>query len=368
MTSSALTTFDVTRNPSPRSAEERNEILADPGFGRYFTDHMVRIDWTQDGGWQAPRVLPYGPLSLDPATNSLHYGQLIFEGLKAYRHADASIKSFRPEQNAARFRRSAARLAMPELPDELFLGAVEALIAVDGDWVPEDREKSLYLRPLMMATEVGLGVRPAHSYAFLLIASPAGAYFARGIHPVSVWLSTDYVRASPGGTGEAKCAGNYAGSLVAQAQAAAQGCDQVVWLDAVERKWIEEMGGMNLYFVLGSGSEARLLTPALTGTLLPGITRDSLLTLASDLGMTAHEGRISTQDWQAMCASGEITETFACGTAAVITPVGSVRSPEASWTIGDGSTGPVTLALRQALLDIQTGAAPDRHGWLHTLT
>jgi branched-chain amino acid aminotransferase len=368
MTTSALTTFQVTPNPSPRSTEERSGILADPGFGRHFTDHMVRIDWTQDAGWQSPRVLPYGPLSLDPATNSLHYGQLIFEGLKAYRHADGSIRSFRPEQNAARFRRSAARLAMPELPDELFLGAVEALIAVDGDWVPDDREKSLYLRPLMLATEVGLGVRPANSYAFLLIASPAGAYFARGIHPVSVWLSTDYVRAAVGGTGEAKCAGNYAGSLVAQAQAAAQGCDQVVWLDAVERRWIEEMGGMNLYFVLGSGADARLLTPALTGTLLPGVTRDSLLMLAADMGMKAEEGRMSTQDWQAMCASGQITETFACGTAAVITPVGSVRSPDASWTIGDGATGPVTLALRQSLLDIQTGAAPDRHGWLRTLT
>jgi branched-chain amino acid aminotransferase len=256
---------------------------------------------------------------------------------------------------------------MPELPDEMFLGALQALVAVDSAWVPDDREKSLYLRPFMISTEVGLGVRPANEYAFLLIASPAGAYFPRGVQPVSVWLSTEYVRAAPGGTGEAKCAGNYAASLVAQAQAAAHGCDQVVWLDAVERRWIEEMGGMNLYFVLGSGDDARLLTPNLTGTLLPGVTRDSLLTVARDLGLGADEGRINAEDWQRMSASGEITETFACGTAAVITPVGSVRSASAEWNIGDGTPGPVTMRLRQSLLDIQTGTAPDTHHWLRTL-
>jgi branched-chain amino acid aminotransferase len=367
MTSPVTAQFGLTRNPAPRSPQEREAILADPGFGRYFTDHMVQIEWTADEGWHDARVVPYGPLMLDPSTNSLHYGQLIFEGLKAYRHADGSIKTFRPEQNAARFRRSAVRLAMPELPDELFLGALEALMGVDSDWVPDDREKSLYLRPFMLSTEEGLGVRPANRYLFLLIASPAGAYFPRGLQPVSVWLSTEYVRAAAGGTGEAKCAGNYAASLVAQAQAAQHGCDQVVWLDAVERRWIEEMGGMNLYFVLGSGTEARLLTPALTGTLLPGVTRDSLLRLAVDLGMTAQEGRISREDWQRMSASGEITETFACGTAAVITPVGRVDSADGSWTIGDGTPGPVTMALRQALLDIQTGAVPDTHQWLRNL-
>src|SRR6185437_9617074 len=212
------------------------------------------------------------------------------------------------------------------------------------------------------------GVRPANAYTYLLIASPAGAYFPRGVQPVSVWLSTEFTRAAPGGTGEAKCAGNYAGSLVAQAYATAQGCDQVVWLDAAEHRWVEEMGGMNLYFVYGSGPSARIVTPALTGTLLPGITRDSLLTVARELGYSAEEGKISTDDWRAGNASGELTEVFACGTAAVITPVGSVKSATDEWTVGDGGSGPVTMQLREHLLGLQTGQRPDPHGWMHTLT
>ncbi|SDI82836.1 branched-chain amino acid aminotransferase [Frankineae bacterium MT45] len=357
----------VTLNPQPRSAEERAAILADPGFGRYFTDHMVRIDWTADGGWGDVELVPYGPLTLDPATMVLHYGQEIFEGLKAYRQADGSIATFRPDANAARFRRSARRLAMAELPDELFVEAVRLLVEADQAWVPSDGEAALYLRPFMIATEVGLGVRPANAYTFLLIASPAGAYFKGGVQPVTVWLSTEFTRAAPGGTGEAKCGGNYAASLVAQAAAAAHGCDQVVWLDAVEHRWVEEMGGMNLYFVYGSGPSARIVTPALTGTLLPGVTRDSLLSLAAHLGYTAEEGKISTDDWQAGCASGAITEVFACGTAAVITPVGVVKSAAGGWSIGDGTPGPVTVALRKELLSIQTGHSADEHGWIHQL-
>ena len=350
-----------------RTSEERDAVLADPGFGRVFTDHMVAISWNEASGWHDAELIAYGPLSIDPATNFIHYGQSIFEGLKAYRHQDGSICTFRPRENARRFQRSAHRLAMPELPEELFLASIEALVDVDRDWVPDDVEKSLYLRPFMFATEVGLGVRPANEYLYLLIASPAGAYFPRGVKPVSVWLSQEYVRAAPGGTGEAKCAGNYAASLIAQAEAAAEGCDQVVWLDAVERRWVEEMGGMNLYFVYGSGSSARIVTPTLTGALLPGVTRDSLLRVARDLGYGSEEARINIGEWQAGNASGEITEVFACGTAAVITPVGSVKSSDASWTVGDGQTGPVTTALRSALLNIQTGRAPDEHGWLHTL-
>jgi branched-chain amino acid aminotransferase len=356
--------FSVEQSSRPRTAQERAEILAEPGFGKYFTDHMVRIDWTADGGWTDGAVLPYGPLALDPATMVLHYGQEIFEGLKAYQQPDGSIATFRAEANAARFQRSARRLAMAELPTELFISSVEALVDIDRAWVPSGGETSLYLRPFMVATEVGLGVRPSNAYAYLLIASPAGAYFKNGVAPVSVWLSTEYVRAAPGGTGEAKCGGNYAASLVAQAYAAQQGCDQVVWLDAAEHRWVEEMGGMNLYFVYGSGPTARVVTPALNGSLLPGVTRDSLLTLARDLGYTAEEGKVSTEEWQAGNASGAITEVFACGTAAIITPVGSVKSASASWTVGDGSTGPVTAQLRAALLDIQTGAAPDTHGWM----
>lgn len=351
----------------PRSEAERTAILADPGFGRYFTDHMVRIDWTADAGWGPGAVVPYGPLALDPATSSLHYGQLIFEGLKAFAQPDGSVATFRPEANAARFARSAERLAMAQLPAELFVESLEALVSVDRAWVPARDDASLYLRPFMISTEVGLGVRPANSYTYLLIASPAGPYFPRGVQPVSVWLSTEYTRAAPGGTGEAKCAGNYAASLVAQAQAAAKGCDQVVWLDATEHRYVEEMGGMNLYFVYGRGENARIVTPKLTGTLLPGITRDSLLTLAGDLGYRADEATISIEDWQAGNASGELTEVFACGTAAVITPVGEVKSAAAEWTVGDGTPGPVSMQLRQALLEVQTGQAPDKHGWMHKL-
>lgn len=359
-----LLPFPLRPNPNPVPVNEREMILHDPGFGRAFTDHMVQLRWLAGKGWHDAAVVPYEPLQLDPATTFIHYGQSIFEGLKAYRHADGGIYSFRPEANAQRFRRSARRLAMAELPEELFLDSIRALLDVDRDWVPQDPEKSLYLRPFQFGTEVGLGVRPADEYLFLLIASPAGAYFSGGLQPVSVWLTEDYVRAAPGGTGEAKCAGNYAASLVAQAEAAGHGCDQVVWLDAAEHRWIEEMGGMNLYFVFGSGSDARLLTPELTGSLLPGITRDSLLTLAADLGYRVEEGRISVDEWRSAAASGELTEVFACGTAAVITPVGTVKARTGQWTIADGQAGPITKRLRSALLAIQTGAAPAPHGWL----
>jgi branched-chain amino acid aminotransferase len=365
---SPVPAFAVTRNANPRSDVERAQILADPGFGNYFTDHMVCIDWTDDGDWGSGQVLPYGPLALDPATAALHYGQEIFEGLKAYRQPDGSVAAFRPDMNAARFQRSAQRLAMAELPTELFVESLRTLVDVDRAWVPDDPAHSLYLRPFMFATEVGLGVnKPSSAYTYVLIASPSGAYFRSGIKPVRVWLSTEYTRAAPGGTGEAKCAGNYAAAFAAQAQANARGCDQVVWLDAAEHRWVEEMGGMNLYFVFGSGKSARIVTPGLTGTLLPGVTRDSLLTLAGELGYTAEEGKISTEEWREGCASGAITEVFACGTAAVITPVGSVDSAHGGWTISDGQPGSITMQLREHLLGIQTGHQTDPHGWMHRL-
>jgi len=364
----ALWPITLTPSNHPASFAERETVLEDPGFGRYFSDNMVRATWTAADGWHDARLEPYGPLTLDPATNFMHYGQAIFEGLKAYRHADGSIRTFRPQQNAERFANSARRLAMAELPPELFIGSIEALVRQDRDWVPAGREKSLYLRPFMISTEIGLGVRPANRYEYLLIASPAGAYFPRGLKPVTVWLSDDYVRAAAGGTGEAKCAGNYAASLLAQAEAAQHGCDQVVWLDAIERRWIEEMGGMNLYFVFGTGDAARLVTPELTGSLLPGITRSSLLQVAEDLGIRADEARISVDEWREGSASGAITETFACGTAAVITPVGEVKSrTSGAWKVGEGGAGPVTNRLRQALLDIQTGEAADTHNWMHAI-
>ncbi|KNB51087.1 branched-chain amino acid aminotransferase [Streptomyces caatingaensis] len=360
-----MTTLTIELKPSsqPLPDAERERILANPGFGRHFTDHMVTIKWSEGVGWHEAQLVPYAPLSLDPANMTLHYAQAIFEGLKAYRRADGTIATFRPEENAKRFQASARRLAMPELPVETFIDACDALVRQDRSWVPSSGEASLYLRPFMIATEVGLGVRPSNEYLFVVIASPAGAYFPGGVKPVSVWLSEEYVRAAPGGTGAAKCAGNYAASLVAQAQAAEKGCDQVVWLDAVERRWIEEMGGMNLYFVYGN----RIVTPELTGSLLPGITRASLLRIAENLGYEVAEGRISVDDWKNGNADGSLTEVFACGTAAVITPVGSVKSTRADWTVGDGQPGEVTMRLRKALLDIQTGAVEDTHGWMHQL-
>ncbi|MER5490426.1 branched-chain amino acid aminotransferase [Streptomyces sp. NPDC002454] len=360
-----MTTPRIELKPSahPLPADQREAILRNPGFGRHFTDHMVTVKWTEGRGWHDAELVPYAPLSLDPANMTLHYAQTIFEGLKAYRRPDGSVATFRPSANAERFQASARRLAMPELPADLFVAACDALVTQDEGWVPAHGEESLYLRPFMFATEVGLGVRPANEYLFLVIASPAGAYFPGGVKPVSVWLSEDYVRAVKGGTGAAKTGGNYAASLVAQKEAAAEGCDQVVWLDAVEHRWVEEMGGMNLYFVYGD----RIVTPELTGSLLPGITRDSLLTLARDLGYTAEEGRISTEDWRRDAASGALTEVFACGTAAVITPVGTVKSRSGQWTQADGEPGPVTMRLREALLAVQSGAAEDPHGWMHRL-
>jgi branched-chain amino acid aminotransferase len=363
-----MTTPSIELKPSshPLSHMEREAILANPGFGRHFTDNMVTIKWTEGRGWHDAQLVPYAPLSIDPANMTLHYAQTIFEGLKAYRQPDGSVATFRPEQNALRFQASARRLAMPELPTETFIAACDALVTQDRKWVPSQGEQSLYLRPFMFATEVGLGVKPAGEYLFMVIASPAGAYFPGGVKPVSVWLSEEYVRAAPGGTGAAKAGGNYAASLVAQAQAAEQGCDQVVWLDAIERRWIEEMGGMNLYFVYGEqDGKRRIVTPELTGSLLPGITRASLLEIAADLGYEVSEGRISVEDWKNASADGSLTEVFACGTAAVITPVGSVKSTRANWTVGDGQPGEVTMKLRKALLDIQTGVAPDAHGWRH---
>ena len=360
--------YTITRTDNPTSAEELSEILANPGFGKHFTDHMVTIDWTEEKGWHDAQVRPYGPMTMEPASNVFHYGQAIFEGIKAYRQPDDSIATFRPDHNAQRFINSAERLAMPELPQEEFIESLRQLVEVDKNWVPEaGGEAALYLRPFMISTEVSLGVHPAKSYRYVLIASPAGSYFSGGIKPVSVWLSTDYVRAAPGGTGAAKFAGNYAGSLLAQAQADEKGCDQVVWLDAIERRYIEEMGGMNLMFVYGSGENVEIVTPALSGSLLPGITRESLLQVAQDLGYKVTERRITAEEWQRDAESGAMSEAFACGTAAVITPVGHVLGDSADFQVNGNEAGEITMTLRERLTGIQRGAVEDTHGWLHTL-
>jgi branched-chain amino acid aminotransferase len=356
--------FAFDPNPAPVAVNERTALLADPGFGRVFTDHMALIRYNETQGWHDAQITARKPLVLDPATAVLHYAQEIFEGMKAYRLADGSTALFRPDANAARFRASAQRMAMAQLPDDLFIESVKALVRADADWFPPVDGGSLYLRPFMIASEAFLGVRPSAEYLYLVIASPAGNYFKGGAPAISLWVSQDYTRAAPGGTGAAKCGGNYATSLVAQAQAIKMGYDQVVYLDAAERRWIEELGGMNLFFVFADGS---LQTPPLSGTILPGITRDALITLARDEGLTVREEPYAIDQWRADAISGHLTESFACGTAAVVTPVGSVTSDEGKFTIGAGGPGQTTQRLRDRLVAIQRGTAPDPYGWVHRI-
>jgi branched-chain amino acid aminotransferase len=359
-----MTDISVTPTAAPTDDARLAEILANPGFGVYFTDHMFTAEWTPSAGWHAARVTPYGPLSLDPATAVLHYAQEIFEGLKAYRHADGSVWTFRPEANAARLQRSARRLALPELSIDDFLASIEALVKQDERWVPSSEgEKSLYLRPFMFASEAFLGVRPAQHVTYMVIASPAGSYFSRGPKPVSLLVSEHYTRAAVGGMGAAKTGGNYASSLAPQQEAIDRGFDQVVFLDASERRYVEELGGMNLYFVHDDGT---IVTPELTGTILEGVTRSSIVDLAGSLGHKVEERRFSIDEWQEGVGSGRITEVFACGTAAVVTPVGVLASSDVEIDCSvDGEAGPVTSKIRQALVDIQYGRAEDTFGWLH---
>lgn len=354
------TQFTRIAHPAPTPVAARDAVLADPGFGKNFTDHMVTIDWSEERGWHNPVVGPRGPIALDPAAAVLHYAQEIFEGLKAYRQSDGSTALFRPDANARRFNASAERLAMPDLPEEMFVQAIRELVAADRDWFPTVEGGSLYLRPFMIATEAFLGVRPAKEYKFIVIASPAGNYFKSGAPAVSIWVS-DYSRAAPGGTGAAKCGGNYAASLVPTAEAFDRGHDQVLFLDAAEHKWIEELGGMNLFFAFADGS---MITPALTGTILPGITRASLIALARDEGLTVREERYSLDQWRADAASGQLVEAFACGTAAVVTSIGKVAGRAGEFTIGSGGPGQLTQKLRSRLVAIQRGEAPDPHGWV----
>ncbi|MFI9050845.1 branched-chain amino acid aminotransferase [Streptomyces sp. NPDC053427] len=348
----------------PLSPSQRAERTASTAFGSAFTEHLVSIRWSEEQGWHDAELQPYGPLLMDPATVGLHYGQVVFEGLKAFRSANGRVGVFRPDAHARRLRSSARRLMMPELPEELFLDAVDALVAQDQHWIPDDPQMSLYLRPVVFASEVTLALRPARAYRFLLMAFVTEGYFGPGGRPVRVWVTDTYSRAAAGGTGAAKCAGNYAGSLLPQAAAQEEGFDQVVWLDPVERRWVEELGGMNLFFVYGSGRDARLVTPPLSGSLLAGVTRDALLRLAPALGVPVAERPVSLEDWRNGCASGELTEVFACGTAARITPVGEVGTTDGTWTIGDGTIGEVTTRLSQALFGIQRGELPDRYSWM----
>ncbi|GAB1815569.1 branched-chain amino acid aminotransferase [Mycobacterium sp. MUNTM1] len=357
--------FAIEPNHTPADSERRSTIMSAREFGQHQTDHMVSINYTEGQGWHDAKVTAYGPIELAPSALGLHYGQEVIEGLKAYRWTDGSIMSFRPDAHAARLRASCRRLAMPELPDHLFLESLRHLITVDAQWIPAAHEGfSLYLRPFVVATEPTLALRPAKQYRYLLIASPTKAGITHGLKPVTVWLAEGYARAFPGGTGAFKVAGNYAASLAAQAQAVDNGCDQVVWLDAVERRYIEEMGGMNIFFVFGRGSTARLVTPELTGSILPGVTRDSLLKIAADCGLAIEERRIDVAEWRKEVAAGEITEVFACGTAAVVTPVSRVKHHGGEFPIADGRPGEITRQMRKRLTGIQQGKCADKNQWM----
>lgn len=363
--------YPVTRTSNPRSDAEREALLAAPLFGTVFTDHMARAYWTPESDWHDRAVVPYAPITLDPAAAVLHYGQEVFEGLKAYRHEDGSIWGFRPEHNARRMMASSRRLALPEISEEDFMASIEALLSVDAAWVPTPNggEASLYLRPFLFASEAFIGVRSAKEVTYLLIASPVGAYFAKGVNPVSIWVSQDYNRSGPGGTGTAKCGGNYAASLLPQEEGAAQGCDQVCFLDAATGTYLEELGGMNLFMVHKDG---RVVTPSLTGSILEGVTRDSIITLLQQEGVDVTERRISLAELRSDIEAGRISEMFACGTAAVITPIGSIagRAPdETIWRlqIAGGNSGELTTHIRESLLDIQFGRTEDRHNWLRRI-
>ncbi len=349
---------------TPVPDEQRAAALASPSFGTVFTDHMARISWSHAGGWTGHRVEKYGPLQLDPATAVLHYGQEIFEGLKAYTHPDGTVWSFRPEANAQRFARSARRLALPELPEADFLGAIRALVEVDRAWLPTGEETSLYLRPFMYASEAFLGVRPSLEAEFLVIASPVGPYFPGGVKPVSIWVSRDFHRAGVGGTGAAKCGGNYAASLLPQQEAYAKGFEQVCFLDDRTGTQIEELGGMNVMVVHADGS---VVTPPVSGTILEGVTRSSILTLLREAGHDVAERPVLLDELRRGLADGSVTEVFACGTAAVITPIGRLASDDFDLVVGDGAAGPVTTRVRAQLTDVQYGRAADTHGWMRRL-
>lgn len=353
--------FTIDRNPNAADAQTIAKAHENPGFGNYFTDHMVIIDWTREAGWHDARVVPYGPISLNPANAVLHYGQEVFEGIKAYRFADGSTHIFRPDANAERLQHSARRLALPELPTALFEASLRELVAIDEAWVPPHGEdKSLYLRPFMFANEDFLGVRAAHRVTYMVIASPAGSYFDDPTQPVNIWLETELARAGAGGTGAAKCGGNYAASLLPQETAYANGCEQVLFLDSCEGKYIEELGGMNIVFAYRDGT---IVTPE-SDSILASITNASLLQLAQDAGMTVERRKVTIDEWRAGAEAGEIVEAFAVGTAAVVAPIGLLKAKDFELANPPVTAESVSMRLRAQLTGIQNGVVEDPHGWM----
>jgi len=345
---------------------QRKEKMTDPdrlGFGRIFTDRMLLVEWKANEGWVNARIKPYEPFVLDPAALVFHYAQEIFEGLKAYRWSDGTIALFRPEMNARRFNASAERMCMPTVPEDLFLEGIETLVRLEADWIPTSPGTSLYIRPTMIAVEPVLGVKPSDHYYFYVILSPVGAYYASGFNPVKIMVEDRYVRAVPGGTGEAKTGGNYASSLKAGLEAKKKGFDQVLWLDGRERRYIEEVGAMNMFFAYGN----RVVTAPLEGSILHGVTRDSVIALASRLGFEVEERRIDVDTLIDDIRNGRITEAFGSGTAAVITPVGALGYRGETVTIGNGGVGSLTQTLYDTLTGIQTGKIPDPFGWVRRI-
>ncbi len=330
------------------------------GFGQVFTDHMFVMDYVDGLGWTDPRIVPYGPFSLDPATSVLHYGQAIFEGLKAYRTPDGGVQLFRPHANMARIQTSNDRMVIPRIDEDFCVEAIKALVDVERDWVPSAPGTSLYIRPFIFSTDAFLGVRASKTYRFVVILSPSGPYYPKGLDPVAIYVEQDYVRAVRGGTGAAKTPGNYASSLKSQTEAYKQGFVQVLWLDGIERRYVEEVGAMNVFFLFGD----ELVTPALEGSILPGITRASVLELARGWGMKAVERRLAIDEVAERYDRGELTEVFGAGTAAVISPVGTLVWGEKRMTIHENRIGPVSQRLYDTLTGIQYGTRPDPYGWI----
>ena len=344
----------ITKTETPKAKPEKVT-----GFGKIFTDHMFVMNYETGKGWFDPRIVPYGNLSLSPASMVFHYGQEMFEGLKAYKGDDGKAYLFRPDMNAKRTTKTNERLCIPYLPEEDFVQAIKELVAVDQDWIPTEPGTSLYIRPFIIATDDFLGVAPSDTYLFLVILSPSGAYYESGLDPVGIWIEDEFVRAVRGGMGFAKTGGNYAASLIAQVKAHDDGYAQVLWLDGVERKYIEEVGSMNIFFVI----DDVVVTPELNGSILPGITRDSTLFLCKQWGLKTEERKISVDELIEAQKAGRLKEVFGTGTAAVISPVGKLRYEDEVFTIGDGGIGPITQRLYDTITGIQTGKLPDEYGW-----
>ncbi len=345
----------ITRTTTPGEKPDESNL----GFGKKFTDHMFVMNYTEGRGWHDPRVEPFSRLSLSPAAMVFHYGQEMFEGMKAYRGQNDEVFIFRPEMNARRANMSNQRLCIPEIPEEDFVQAVKTVVSVDRDWIPHAKGTSLYIRPFIIATDEFLGVAPSKTYLFIIILSPSGAYYASGLAPVGIWIEDEYVRAVKGGIGFAKTGGNYAASLIAQVKAHDEGFSQVLWLDGVERKYIEEVGAMNIFFKI----DGKIVTPMLNGSILPGVTRDSVINLCKSWGMDVEERKISVDELLEAQHSGKLEEVFGTGTAAVISPVGKLRFGDEVMVIGDGSIGPVSQKIYDTVTGIQLGLIDDPFGW-----